>query len=1110
MLRRLMDRCVSFALVGALLVSVVQAAEPLPFRVPDGFEATLYADDALATDITALAIDPRGRIVVAGPSYIKILIDADADGRAESAKLFSDDPLLRPAGIAYFINKHGEFGLACVRDQALTILYDGDQNDAADPNSELVCNLLAGEFGVHGMCQGSDGALYIACGGAAGLPELRTSLANASPIRSVTGGGILKVSIPRILGEIDLPGKPELQIVADGFCNPSDIAFTAAGNLLTVDVDNEPDLGLPWYSPTRLFDVAIGRQHGWMLSKGRSGWNRPAYDPETVERAGELGTGIPSGLVVYRHRQFPERFRGGAFSGCWDYGRVDYLALTPDGVTLRAKREPFLEVLGESGLAPIDLAVGPEGDLFVACGGRGTRGAVIRIRHKAGHAALPPRKEAEPTIESVLRADQPDEAWSRRKWISDAFIVGKNALLDVIADPKFAVAEQVRAVEILEEMFLSLPEETTTAGLHLKRPELSSRLAWALGRGPVGKFQGDTLAELTFDPDPRVRLAAWTVWRFRSEWLTRFFSPKPPNWLAADDPQLEPRIRAVIMQGAAASPEPPVNPAPDEVVQYGALRKLKTPKALAAIVADFNAAKTKQEKLRALRDVQSFGGDIVVGSPYLLARSSEWHVIAPAEAHAAVVDSLLSAFPSGDADVDRELSRLLIGLYVDSPGFLTNVVAKWTAESDPVDDLHYLIISANYLRPRPIDYSAQTADALLALDAKLAARNITVGPAWKRIINGVFASLIKRDERLKFRLLGRRTFGRAAHEVFLQELPPDLRKLAAEKLFAKLEKDETTRWTPELIDAVMASGSPHAAEFLRKLWPDPGLQAKIFPILVETYSPEDRPKFIECLTNPRPEIVERAARTLQRGAANASDAELAAAVRGLRQMCTLPSARSARRALAEMIGLRAGTVFDVSEPTWEEIKKDVRVLRDAYQKIFLWYSLENNRQAAAARAPAGVAVGPWRAKLLKTNWEEGNIERGRKQFEVRQCNRCHMGGSRLGPDLDGVTKRYSYTDLFATIFEPSRFVPPQYRPTSIELTNGRTHIGIPAYESAGVVLLQTGADSTLRILGSDIAARHESTQSIMPLGLLNDFSPSDFADLHAYLASIPPKPAAAK
>ena len=53
-----------------------------------------------------------------------------------------------------------------------------------------------------------------------------------------------------------------------------------------------------------------------------------------------------------------------------------------------------------------------------------------------------------------------------------------------------------------------------------------------------------------------------------------------------------------------------------------------------------------------------------------------------------------------------------------------------------------------------------------------------------------------------------------------------------------------------------------------------------------------------------------------------------------------------------------------------------------------------------------------------------------------------------------------------------------------------------------MLLLQTGADTVVRIRGKEIAGRRATTQSIMPLGMLNDFSADDLADLYAYLQAL--------
>src|SRR5436305_10559728 len=56
------------------------AAEPVAgLRVPPGFEVREFAGDDLAHDIFTMTLDSRGRVVVAGRGYIRLLIDDDGD-----------------------------------------------------------------------------------------------------------------------------------------------------------------------------------------------------------------------------------------------------------------------------------------------------------------------------------------------------------------------------------------------------------------------------------------------------------------------------------------------------------------------------------------------------------------------------------------------------------------------------------------------------------------------------------------------------------------------------------------------------------------------------------------------------------------------------------------------------------------------------------------------------------------------------------------------------------------------------------------------------------------------------------------------------------------------
>src|SRR5205085_10382717 len=79
------------------------------------------------------------------------------------------------------------------------------------------------------------------------------------------------------------------------------------------------------------------------------------------------------------------------------------------------------------------------------------------------------------------------------------------------------------------------------------------------------------------------------------------------------------------------------------------------------------------------------------------------------------------AFPTGDPPLDRELARLLAMLEADAPGLLEQIAEKWTSTSRAQDDIHYLMVAARLPGKRSETATKQTAYALNAIHAKLAA-----------------------------------------------------------------------------------------------------------------------------------------------------------------------------------------------------------------------------------------------------------------------------------------------------------------------------------------------------------------------------------------------------
>ena len=121
-------------------------------QVPAGFHVELYADDDLAHDVHSMTIDSKGRVVVSGPGYIRILVDSDNDGHADTFTEFADKPGTGSQGM-FFLGS----SLLCSGDQGLQIFRDDNQDDVADGPPQVFLKISAGgEHQVHSIQKGPE------------------------------------------------------------------------------------------------------------------------------------------------------------------------------------------------------------------------------------------------------------------------------------------------------------------------------------------------------------------------------------------------------------------------------------------------------------------------------------------------------------------------------------------------------------------------------------------------------------------------------------------------------------------------------------------------------------------------------------------------------------------------------------------------------------------------------------------------------------------------------------------------------------------------------------------------------------------------------------------
>ena len=1093
------SRCAFVVWAVLLLPGTVAGAGPgdtdLGLKIPDGFRVTVVADETLANDTYAMTLDARGRVVVTTRGSVSTLVDTDGDGRADRADLFATT---QTGGMGLCFD--GNDLLFC-GDGWLSRYRDADGDGRADGPPERLLPLVFTEHGGHAMRKGPDGFWYVIGGNDSGIGPGHATLPG-SPVVAPEAGGLLRLT----------PDGKRSEILAHGFRNPYDFDFNASGDLFTYDSDVERDVFLPWYAPTRLFHLATGGHHGWRLTGYQRSWPRPGDDPGTVEILAPVGRGSPTGVVCYRHRQFPSRFRDGLFVLDWTFGKVYFVTLQPLGASYRATLEIFLEPTGTSGFAPTDAVVAPDGSLLVSIGGRKTRGSVYKIEY------VGPRVEPEPgtprdDVDTVLRSPQPLDAWSRARWVPLAKQLGREKFLQAATQKDRPDDERVRAVEIVTELFGGL-DPAQARSLAGEGPDaVRRRVAWSLGRARGGESV-DVLATLSDDPDPRTRLAALDAWT--EETWKLLTAAAQSKLLLAGLGHTDRRVRQSSGRLAARSPEPTWG------VLVGALPESKPQAKLSGLLAEILRhpeqsihdsvasrlcdvlGETSEAALRfqGVRLLQRALGDYHLKNPAVeveTAYSLQPSLAGHERLSARVAKGVRPCFPSGDERLDDESGRLLAMLEVDDAGLPEKVAAFWGDRSSATRDLHFLIVLARFRASRNPDVTARTARAVVALDKKLDGGEQRIKQSWSARLGETVGLLLARDPALGKALLDEPGFVSSNHVALALALSPADRELAARRYLAAVKSGDDYVWSGPLIELLGGLPASEVRGVLRKQWDNFALRDALLPRLTTPPEESDRGVYLGALDSPQPGSVRTALGALESLPRDPSPEHLVAPLRLLRRLTLEPREGELRRRIVALLARQIGVTWDLKESATDAVS-----LRRLYQPVFDQFQ-NDNPQLAAKLLEGATDLAGWVRRFKQVDWAVGSADRGEKVFQERGCQTCHAGPRALGPDLTGITDRLSRDDLFTAIVAPSLDVSPLYRMTLVETHAGQVFSGMVAFESADGLILQTGATTTVRVANPDIASRQVGMRSLMPDQLLQGVDDRGLADLYQYLRTLSPR-----
>lgn len=138
----------------------------------------------------------------------------------------------------------------------------------------------------------------------------------------------------------------------------------------------------------------------------------------------------------------------------------------------------------------------------------------------------------------------------------------------------------------------------------------------------------------------------------------------------------------------------------------------------------------------------------------------------------------------------------------------------------------------------------------------------------------------------------------------------------------------------------------------------------------------------------------------------------------------------------------------------------------------------------------------------------GDPARGLTLFHDRArggCSRCHRiagQGGALGPDLAGIGSKYDREFLIESVLYPSRQIAEGFAQTMAKLRSGEVLTGLIQAETPDELLLVDAQGHPYRIAKREIEVRKVSETSLMPEKLQEAYSPEEFSDLIAFLASL--------
>jgi putative heme-binding domain-containing protein len=313
-------------------------AERLSFKLPEGFEANLYASDPMVTKPIGMNFDSDGKLWIVSSSIypqikpgqipndkVIVLEDTTGTGKADKSTVFADG-LFIPTGIA-----PGDGGCYVANSTEILHLKDTAGTGKADQRRVVLSGFGTEDTHhiIHAFRWGPDGRLYFNQS-----IYIHSHVETPWGTKSLLGSGTWRFR----------PDTYQLDVYCRGQVNPWGIVWENWGQ--TFETDGAGGEGIVFAFPGSAFQSAVG------YDKVLPGLNHgsPKY----------------AGLEIVDGRAMPQDWQGTFLTNDFRANRICHFKLTENGSGFVSKQLSDFITTKDRAFRPIDIKMGPDGAIYIA------------------------------------------------------------------------------------------------------------------------------------------------------------------------------------------------------------------------------------------------------------------------------------------------------------------------------------------------------------------------------------------------------------------------------------------------------------------------------------------------------------------------------------------------------------------------------------------------------------------------------------------------------------------------------------------------------------------------------------------------------------------------